>query len=342
MRTTSIILNLQVVQAFDVMNLFFSIARRIACKALPILSRPVKASEWYKAKFVDFNHERYPDNVWYREHDERNFDVVNLGSSGGRWAYDWQVVGVKGMNWANQPQTLIDDFRLLKNFHSILRKNGVVIITIMPFTGLNKETSVMDTFKYLGTLYWDVVKDMPYLDQAERLRNYPILFGMPAIKAAIKHLLGREAKTSDWRETIEENPLSRKELENDAECWMSGWAWQFGIADFEAPLTKENQEGRRVRINVMRDIIDFCTERGYRPVYVIPPVSRYLAAKFTSRFRGIYIYEFLKIVNRDVLTLDYLDAADFEDDDLYFNSFFLNAMGRRNFTKRVVQDLQLI
>ena len=309
---------------------------------LRALSKPILKTRWYKAKFVDFTHGRYPDNIWYREHDERNFDVVNLGSSGGRWAFDWQSAGVKGMNWANQPQTLIDDFRLLRNFHSILRKNGVVIITIMPFSGLNKTTGVVDTFKYLGTLPWDIVKDMPYSQQAERLRNYPILFGKPAIKAAIRHLLGLEERPSDWRETIERNPMSQEELIKDADSWMAGWSRQFGIDDLEAPLTEGNQEGRKVRIEVMRDIVDFCTERGYRPVYVIPPVSRHLAAKFTSRFRSIYIYDFLEAVNRDVLTLDYLDDADLVEDNLYFNSFFLNAKGRHAFTRRVLQDLQLI
>lgn len=342
MRTTSITLNQLAVQAFDIMKQLFRIAKTIVWKAFSLLSKPVKASEWYKDKFIDFTHERYPDNVWYREHDERNFDVVNLGSSGGRWAFDWQSAGVKGMNWANQPQTLIDDFRLLKNFHSILRKNGVVIITIMPFTGLNKETSVMDTFKYLGTLYWDVVKDMPYLDQAERLRNYPILFGMPAIKAAIKHLLGREAKTSDWRETAEKNPMSPEELEKDAEAWMSGWARQFGIADFEASLTDKNKKGREVRVGVMRELVDFIVERGYRPIWVLPPVTRYLGKYFTPMFREVYIDGFLREVGRNVPLMDYMTDPEFQDVNLYFNSFFLNAMGRRNFTKRVVQDLQLI
>lgn len=341
MRTTSITLNQLAVQAFDIMKQLFRIAKTIVWKAFSLLSKPVKATEWYKDKFIDFTHERYPDNVWYREHDERNYDLVNLGSSGGRWAFDWQAVGVKGMNWANQPQTLIDDFRLLKNFHSILRKNAVVIITIMPFTGLNKKTGVMDTFKYLGTLYWDVVKDMPNLQQAERLRNYPILFGKPAIKATIKHLLGLETKSSDWRETIEQNPMSPEQLEKDADGWMSGWARQFGIADFELPLTEDNQDGRKVRVGVMRAIIDFCIERGYRPVYVIPPVTKQLAVQFTPRFRDIYIYNFLKAVDRDVPTLDYLDNTDFQDGQLYFNSFFLNKRGRELFSRRIVRDIGL-
>ena len=193
-----------------------------ACRLLWLFSKPLKTSLWYRNLFVDFDHRIYPDNVWYRENDERNYDVVNLGSSSAKWAFDWSGVGVKGMNWANQPQTLIDDFRLLKNFHSILRKGGTVIITIMPFTGLNKRTDVMDTLKYLPTLYWDAVQDMPYVDQAKRLQSYPILMGKPAIRAGLRYILGREIKQIDWRTTVDHNPMSGAELEKDAERWMRG------------------------------------------------------------------------------------------------------------------------
>ena len=232
-------------------------------KCLGLLSMPVKASRWYQSLFVDFNHKIYPDNVWYRENEERNFDVVNLGSSSAKWAFDWSAVGVKGMNWANQPQTLIDDFRLLKNFHSILKKNGVVIITLMPFTGLNKATGLMDTFKYLETLYWDVIKDMPFAKKAQTLRSYPILFGKPAVKAMIRYLLGREVVVSDWRLDVEKNPMTYEELESDAQGWISGWAKQFDIKNLADDLTEENRKGRKIRVKVMQEIVDFCIERGY-------------------------------------------------------------------------------
>lgn len=313
--------------------------RRITKKCLPVLSSPVKASLWYRNLFVDYNHTIYPDNVWYREHDDRNFDIVSLGSSSGKWAYDWNTVGVKGMNWAQQPQTLIDDFRLLKNFHSILKKNGTVIITIMPFTGLNKVTGVMDTFKYLETLYWDVVKDMPCLEEAQRLRSYPILFGKPAIKAAVRHILGREKSVRDWRLDAEENPMTQEELERDAQGWMAGWAKQFGIKDFDGELTPQNREGRKVRINLMRDMVDFCLERAYRPVYVIPPVTTSLLRRYSEGFRQRYFYDFLDEIGRDIKLFDYLDEREFLDNDLYFNSFFLNKHGRELFTRRVLRDV---
>lgn len=314
--------------------------KRIFTKILGLLSRPVKATEWYKSMFVDFNHEIFPDNVWYRKHDERNFEVVNLGSSAAKWAFDWGSVGVKGMNWAQQPQTLIDDFRLLKNFHSILKKNGIVIITLMPFTGLNKRTGLMDTFKYLPTLFGDIVQTMPNYKAAFRLYHYPIFFGKSAIKAAIKHLLGRETALRPPRGSDDnQNPMSSEELERDAEIWMRGWARQFGIDNFEAPLTSENQAGRKVRIQLMRELVDFIVERGYRPVYVIPPVERHLAGKFTKRFKDIYIYEYLKDVARDIPLLDYTSDPEWQSSDFYFNSFFLNNRGRKLFTERVLMDI---
>lgn len=324
----------------NIVSLFKRIVRRIAGKCLSVVSRPVKASLWYRSLFVDYDHTTYPDNVWYREHDERNFDIVSLGSSCGKWAYDWNIAGIRGMNWAQQPQTLIDDFRLLRNFHSILKKNGVVVITIMPFTGLNKTTGVMDTLKYLETLYWDVVKDMPNIGEAKRFWKCPILFGKPAIKAAVKHILGRERPFRDWRLDAEKNPMSHQELDRDAQGWMVGWAKQFGIKDFDADLTEENRKGREIRVKVMREMVDFCLERGYRPVYVIPPVTNSLLRFYSDQFRKRYFYDYLQEVGRNVRLLDYLGDPEFSDDDLYFNSFFLNKRGRATFTRHVFNDIE--
>ena len=120
----------------------------IGLTALYIVNKTLKKTQWYLTLFVDPLHEIYPDNEWYRKHDERNFDLVNLGSSGGKWAFNYSGFNIKAMNWAQQPQTLLEDYNLLRHFHSILRKGGYVIITIMPFTGLNKETNLYDALKF--------------------------------------------------------------------------------------------------------------------------------------------------------------------------------------------------
>ena len=202
--------------------------------------------------FRDLNHETYPDNVWYREHDERNYDLVNLGSSGGKWAFDYTDLNIKAMNWAQQPQTLLEDYNLLRHFHSILKQGGYVLITIMPFTGLNKKTGLMDAMKYVK---FDIQGEpiQPYMfKEAQRYANYPILFKKQAIKALIKYFLGRDKKIGERPETqLNLNPMSKEELEMDAKRWIDGWKRQFGIFDFEAPLTKENEEGRAYRIKLI-------------------------------------------------------------------------------------------
>lgn len=299
-------------------------------------------TDWYKSFFVDIKHETYPDNTWYRNHDERNFDVINLGSSGGKWAFDYTDLGIKGMNWAQQPQTLLEDFNLLRHYHSILRKGGYVLITIMPFTGLNKQTGIRDAMMYLK-IDTQCEPIQPYMyKEARRYAEYPILFKKPAVKALLRFLLGKDKLIVDNKPNMECNPMSESELRQDAARWMSGWKRQFTIDDFEAPLTERNHKGREYRIGLMRQLIDFCIERDYQPVYVIPPVTEFLANKFTPKFRDIYIYDFLKQVDREIPLLDYSKDATLKDKDFYFNSFFMNLRGRKLFTRRVLKDLGLI
>ena len=300
----------------------------------------LKKTQWYRNMLVDPDHEIYPDNTWYRTHDERNFDIVNLGSSGGKWAFDYSDLDLKAINWAQQPQTLLEDYNLLRHYHSILRKGGYVIITIMPFTGLNKETGLLDAFKYVNLdCQGEPIQPHMY-NEACRYAKYPILFKKKAIKALIRYLLGKESNADKYAYTkVVHNPMSHRQLDEDAKRWIDGWKRQFGIDDFDAPLTTKNQEGRIFRINLMRELIDFCLERGYKPVYVIPPVTSHLSCYYTQQFESTYVYGFLKEVNREIPLLDYSKDETFKDDDLYFNSFFLNLKGRKMFTLRVIQDL---
>ena len=306
-----------------------------------VFNHCIKQSVWFNSFFVGTDGETYPDNRWYRRHDERNFDLINLGSSGGKWAFDYSGFDIKAMNWAQQPQTLLEDFNLLRNYHSILKKGGIVLVTIMPFTGLNKMTGVRDAMKYLKIDAHEPIQPHE-LRKAQQYAQYPILMGKQAIKAGLMHILGKERPLELSKAVnAEKNPMSADELENDALRWVNGWKRQFNIVDFEAPLTETNQIGREYRIKLMRELIDFCVERSYKPVYVIPPVTRHLSQYYTPKFEYVYIYGFLRDVGRNVLLLDYSKDEALQEDELYFNSFFLNKKGRCIFTRTVLKDLHL-
>ncbi|OQC16059.1 MAG: hypothetical protein BWX73_00899 [Lentisphaerae bacterium ADurb.Bin082] len=246
------------------------------------------------------------------------------------------------MNWANQPQTLIDDFRLLKNFHSILRHGGKILISIMPFSGLNKKTGLLDTYKYVGTMDWTLL-DPVFRDEAIALRENPLRWGKKkALRQIVSHFLGREKPKPLLNGAMDEhNPMTEEEMAEDAQRMMDGWAAEFGINDFDEPLSEVNRQGREIRINVLKELIDFSTERGYEPIVVILPVAKQLANLFSEAFREKYIYSFLRSVEPEVRTLDYLHDETFQDPALYFNSFCLNKRGREMFStdvcSRIVQ-----
>lgn len=309
----------------------------IAVIALLYMNWMIKKTDWFKSLFADYNHEIYPDNIWYRKNTERNYDLVNLGSNPAKYAFDYSEVNIKAMNWSSGTQTLIDDFRLLKNFHSILKKNGAIIVTIMPFTSINKETGFKDTFKFYTTLD-SVLLDTRFSNLCVRYYRFPILFGKEALKAFVKRIIGKD-KDKKENNLVDYNPLSKEQLIQDAERWIACWKKEFGIEDLNAPLTKENQDGRNIRIKIMRNIIDFAIERDYKVVWVIPPVTNYLGYYFSEKFKDIYIYDYLKQVDREVPILDYMDDFRFEDVDLYFNSFFLNKKGAGKFTEQVLKDM---
>lgn len=294
-------------------------------------------SNWFKNIKVDYEHEIYPDNTWYREHDERNYDLVNLGSTSSLYAFDYTGTGIKAMNWAQQPQTLHYDFKLLKQFHSILKKHGVVLISIMPFTSINKTTGLSDAVRYMDPL-WDEMIAPEYRKKARRLNRYPILMGKPAIKAFVKCLLGRDKR--NVRQRVEKNPMSQDELRENAKRWADGWMNQFQITDLTAPLTKENARGRKVRISLMQDIIDFCVEREYQPVFVILPMTKHMMHYLNGDFRKIYIYDYLQELDRDVPVLDYTSNDKFTDDSLYRDAYMMNDYGAKVFTDDVVKELR--
>lgn len=303
----------------------------------------IKKTQWYRSLFVDYDYQIYPGNVWYRAHDERNFDIVALGSSGAKWAFDFESAGVKGMNWANQPQTLLEDYNLLRHYHSILHKGSYVLITIMPFSGLNKATGLMDAIKYTRLDYQGEAIQPHMYKEACRYAQMPIKFGKPAVKALIRYLLHKEPKNNSILQArTGNNPMTSEQLEANALSFITGWKKQFQISDFDAPLTPRNREGRDYRINLMRELVDFCTERGYKPVYVIPPVTEHLSKYYTDKFQETYIYSFLRDVDRDVELFDYSKEKYLADDTLYFNSFFMNKKGASIFTERVLKDLGLI
>lgn len=322
--------------------------RRVVYRALFHFCAPLKQTAWYRNQFVDRTRTLYPDREWHLSHDERNFDLAVLGSSSGKWGFDFSGFQIKAFNWAQQPQYLQNDLRVLKNYHSFLRKGAKVIVNVSPLSGLYVPDNLEETIRYLHVID-STLLNQKFLPQARRFVSYPALNSNFAFKQAIKEWIKKvvrcrvnlAVKRFD-REDAEHNAMEEAELRRDADKWMSCWRKEFDIEDFEWPLSPENGENRSRQVSLMQELVDFIRERGYEPVFVLVPVSRFLGKNFTEAFKRVHLVEFFRQIERSVPILDYLTAEEFSDPDLYFNSFFLNRRGRKLFTARILKDLGLL
>ncbi len=300
------------------------------------LNNQAKKTNWYQNTLLDPSN--YPNNEWYRIHEERNYDIVNVGSSSALYAFDYSQSPVKAFNWALQPQSMEYSYKLLLNFHSILRPKGIILIPLGPFSGLSLSGKWAQTAndKYFGILYPELIDNY---EAVSKRRNYP-LFSSPliAIKRLLKDIPAKPATLHERRALYQTNQYAK-----DAKRWIQIWKNEFGIKDLDSELTPDNKEGMKHRIALLHEMIEFCLERDLKPVIVNPPVHSELNKYFSSTFKQHYIYQFVEKANTDKIPfIDYMDSPDFVDDSLFTNSFFLSKKGALLFTDKVLKKLNLV
>jgi hypothetical protein len=301
-----------------------------------IVNKLSKLTNWYKNNFIYT--QQFVSNTAQRKDTQRNYEIVNVGSNPARFAFFYE--DVLGQNWSTGTQGLDKDLEILKYFHTCVKKNGIIIIPIVAFSSVSgylqsKKYSLPYVAKFAAILDRHQVSTMPRGKAAYLWMKFPLCFHWKAWAALIKDV------QPDNRLSISEQMMQSLELNMDALKWMDGWKKEFNIKDFNAPLTPELQEGRKISIKDLQNMMDFCLERSLKPVLILPPMSKHLSCLFTDKIRETYIYSFIREANvKNIPFLDYMDDERFSNPNLYFNSFFLNLKGRKIFTKQVLKDLK--
>ena len=147
----------------------------------------------------------------------------------------------------------------------------------------------------------------------------------------------------DVRLELEKNPMNSDEIKKDAKKWIDGWKKQFSINDLEnVTLSDENRKSIKKNIEILKEMIDFCIQKEFEPVLIVMPVTKELSNHFPDRFMQEQIIYYINQANeKDVRFLNYWKDEKFEDESYYFNSFFMNKIGRLKFTEQVLRDLGL-
>lgn len=288
-----------------------------------------KKTNYYKINILQSNKfKEIPDNL----------EIINLGSSYAKYAFDYSKVGIKGFNFGVQPQSLSYDFRILKQFKNKLKKNGVIIITIPDFVFAFLDYPIEDyNYRYYSFLNKENI--LNYSSLKNFLLNYfPLILQPKKLKYILKDI---SKENSDSLVFIENSETVTKE----AQRRINGWKKEFKLLGTEnsEDIPLNIKEMFRKTQSLLEEMINYSLTNELKPVIVIPPCSKELNNFFSDNFLKEILYSNIEKANKSLIpVLDYLKDSEFQDYHLYINSDFLNVNGRELFTKRVVADLKKI
>lgn len=266
-----------------------------------------------------------------------DYEVVNLGSNSGKYAFCYDESPIKGMNWAIGPQSLVHDFNLLKNYFSYLKEGGIVLIPLSPFSCLYSSYTKESNFKYYPILHPTTILDF---EDSERTRAYKIKANpfkeMPmfCIKSTVKEIIRKAYHKVKGSSSID--------FDKNAEMWINLWKKQFDITDLNAPMSEKHMEERSSRAETLREMIQFCKERSLKPYIVLPPIHSALSSRLPKSFMKNYVYDFIEeAVGNDTMLIDFMQSGSSYNEGYFKNSYFLNEEGSLVFTKDILVRLGL-
>lgn len=305
--------------------------KKIVNRIDSLVNRFIKHTVWY-------------DNLWGGALKIINLNtfglqVVNTGSGSGVHNFCYDNLPIKGFNFALGPQSLVHDFNILKNYFSYFEKGCTIIIPICPFSGMVVKYNKAHNFKYYPMLHPATIDNF---EESERTFAYKTLkdplgtLSFTCFKGIIREDFIHKLKCII-------NRTKKPSIEKTADEMMSGWMKQFSIRNLNDPISDVHRQEIQKRKTTLGEMLDFCIERGFRPVVVVPPMHPLLSEKFPDTFNSQYMIPMQEEAKlRGVLCIDYMKDNRFFDDSLYETALFLNKEGAKAFTRQVLSDIRLI
>ena len=290
-----------------------------------LLNVPIKKTWWYESN--------YGNAVKMKNWNIFNLNLVNIGSSSAKFAFDYSEYKINAANWANQPQNLASDYEVIKNYYHFLCGNGIVIITLIcPFGGMVVDYDKDFYDKYHYFLLPNSVKyfNEETLERVEKIIENPLLtVPKTSIKSVIRKLCG-----------IDKPKYPSAKI--DAQNRINSWKKQFSIESFADPISGENMKAIEFNTNLLCEMVEFCKERSLKPILGIMPTTKTLKDHIPSDFMQKAFYDMVEEVKErtGVQVLDYYHSSKFENKELYLDSFLMNEKGATVFTKQVLTDLK--
>lgn len=242
-------------------------------------------------------------------------EVVNIGTTQAKYAFDYQAVPVQGCNMALYKNPLMYNIEILQNNREKIAVDATVLITLQYpiFLCSNSHEMSVEEARRIRAMHEGYVQEEAFLQQLGE-RNYRI------------------------------NHKKLWEVDQELhELIHFGWEQEIGMEG----IVLQNRENEQVRqkcryaVEDLENLIKYCRSMSWVPVLVGLPYSRELNAYVSQEFKEKNFYEPIELVKKEmnIVFYDYSEDPRFAALDNYMNIWFLNDRGRKKFTRVVYEEI---
>lgn len=271
---------------------------------------------------------------------------ANFGTSHGLAAFRYDENDKSSFNFALSGEDIYHDFQTLKQFSDHLDKGCIVTIPVSYFSFClpTDEPSQKRYYTYLDKQY---IRDFSY----ETLINTKYLPVLRSIEFLFKDIIGdQEINSEDFMNAPAESKIfpfitayaedtvsedeSAQLLINHAKSRAE--SWRSGHMVLGKSYMKQNTK-------LLTEMINYCKEKGFKPVLITTPVYKALTNDFTTDELDYYYFSNIEKVvdSTGILYLDYSkDERLINTPSYYTNSDHMSGEGGNAFITIYKDDLK--
>lgn len=272
----------------------------------------------------------------------KKWNYLSFGSAYCRFGLDFNAAGyMDGRNLGYGSQFFYYTDKMLRQYGDLVPKGGYVFLICanLVFAEVGKGLYNADRYplfldrKSLGDewSYWKYIKNV----------LFPCFFyprnNLQVVKHVLRILLGY--RSSYEQET---NRMSMEQVRQAAAQRCKDWCNQFNLTDTHTDVITPALEETFLKTRaLLMSMIQFCLDRELKPILVVTPISEHLNALLSERFLKKVLFDNIEKANvQHVPFLNYIDDPRFQDAKYYFNADMMNATGRKEFTRVLMEDVK--
>lgn len=291
-----------------------------------------KKTNAYKNRFVPI--------LGYLNGVPKGLKFAAFGSTYGMFAFNFlKKLNLKAFNFCLPSECIEADLSLLKHYKDCMEPGCVVAINLSACVAMCDRKDVAHTNNdiyskilrknNMSTGIGCFVKRLFPLTLANCRQFARIVFDVPA-----------KSDILDSYKFVGDEVTAKKNMERMA----NGWINMFSLESLKsAAISAKNVRKIKQNVTYMNDFIAVCKECGFKPVFVIPPISGYLNSFFSQEFLKATLYSLIDDFSRqEIPVYDYLKFEDFQNNLSLFQDggFRLSAYGSKKFMNIFFNDLR--